>query len=285
MSDNQMTWEEAVQWLKSQPDRQDLVKACYYDDSVLEAAQRFVESEEWQAVYDITKDWINSKSAAKVLDLGAGNGISSYAFAIAGCRVTALEPNPSNIVGAGAIAELAKESNLDIEVIQSFGEALPFADNSFNIVHGRQVLHHAENLPQLCQEAARVLRPKGLFITTREHVISQPQDLEIFLQTHPLHQLYGGENAFLLKQYYHAISQAGLTLIASYGQYQSVINYAPILRSQYQENITNKLKKYLGLQLAGWLGSQPSFIKLVSKIHTWRDRTAGRLYSFVAIKS
>jgi ubiquinone/menaquinone biosynthesis C-methylase UbiE len=281
MSDKQLTWEEAVQWLKSQPDRQDLVRACYYDDSVLEAAQRFVSSEEWQAVFDIAKAWVKGD----VLDLGAGNGISSYAFAIAGCKVKALEPNPSDIVGAGAIAKLAKESNLDIKVIQSFGESLPFPDNSFDIVYGRQVLHHADNLPKLCQEATRVLRPKGLFIATREHVISQTQDLEIFLQSHPLHQLYGGENAFLLKQYYDAISQAGLTLQASYGHYQSVINYAPITRSQYRQNIANKLKKYVGSQLASWLSSQSNFIKLVSNIHTWRDRTAGRLYSFVATKS
>lgn len=280
MSDNQLIWEEAVQWLKSQNDRQELVKACYYDDPLLEAAQRFVNSEEWQSVHDISKDWMHGK----VLDLGAGNGIASYAFAIAGCRVTALEPDPSEIVGAGAIAKLAKEANLDIEIIQSFGESLPFADNSFDIVHGRQVLHHAKNLPKLCQEAARVLRPSGLFIATREHVISEHQDLEIFLQTHPLHQLYGGENAFLLKQYYAAIVQAGLILRDSYGPYQSVINYAPTTRSQHQQNIANKLEKYLGSRLAKWICTQPNLIELINNIHTWRDRTPGRLYSFVAIK-
>ena len=280
MSDNQLTWEEAVQWLKSQDDRQELVKACYYDDPLLESAQRFVNSEEWQAVHDISKDWMHGK----VLDLGAGNGISSYAFAIAGCQVTALEPDPSEIVGAGAIAKLAKEANLDIEIIQNFGESLPFVDNSFDIVHGRQVLHHAKNLPKLCQEAARVLRPNGLFIATREHIISEYQDLEIFLQTHPLHQLYGGENAFLLKQYYEAIAQAGLILRDSYGQYQSVINYAPTTRSQHQQNIANKLEKYLGSRLAKWICSQPNFIELINNIYTRRDRTPGRLYSFVAIK-
>ena len=280
MSDNQLTWEEAVQWLKSQDDRQELVKACYYDDPLLESAQRFVNSEEWQAVHDISKDWMHGK----VLDLGAGNGISSYAFAIAGCQVTALEPDPSEVVGAGAIAKLAKEANLDIEIIQNFGESLPFADNSFDIVHGRQVLHHAKNLPKLCQEAARVLHPNGLFIATREHVISEYQDLEIFLQTHQLHQLYGGENAFLLKQYYEAIAQAGLILRDSYGQYQSVINYAPTTRSQHQQNIANKLEKYLDSRFAKWICSQPNFIELINNIYTWRDRTPGRLYSFVAIK-
>jgi ubiquinone/menaquinone biosynthesis C-methylase UbiE len=280
MSDKQSTWEEAVQWLKAQPDRQELVKACYYDDPVLEAAQRFANSEEWLAVYYLAKNWMNGK----VLDLGAGNGISSYAFASAGCEVTALEPDPSDIVGAGAIEKLAKEANLKIEVIQNFGESLPFADNSFDIVYGRQVLHHAQDLPKLCQEAARVLRPNGLFIATREHVISQSKDLDIFLQTHPLHKLYGGENAFTLKQYKQAISQASLILRYCYGQYQSIINYAPLTQLQYQENIAIDLKKYLRKNLAKWLCSQPNFIKLVSNIYTWRDHTPGRLYSFIAIK-
>jgi ubiquinone/menaquinone biosynthesis C-methylase UbiE len=280
MSAKQMTWEEAVQWLKSQSDRQELVKACYYDEPLINAAQRYANSEEWQAINEIAKPWM----PCRVLDLGAGNGIASYAFAIAGCQVTALEPNPSDIVGAGAIAKLAKDENLNIEVAQSFGESLLFADSSFDIVHGRQVLHHADNLPKLCHEAARVLRSNGLFIATREHVISKPQDLAVFWQTHPLHQLYGGENAFLLKQYHKAISQAGLSLKASYAHYQSAINYAPITRSQYQELIVTKFQKIVGFKSAKWLSSQPQFMQLVSNIHAWQDQTAGRLYSFVAIK-
>jgi hypothetical protein len=45
-----------------------------------------------------------------------------------------------------------------------------------------------------CKEIARVLRPSGRFIAVRDHVISKPEDLPKFLDTHPLHNLYGGEH-------------------------------------------------------------------------------------------
>lgn len=280
MSDKLLTWEDSVQWLKSQTEHRELAKACYFDDPLIEAAQRFVVSEEWKAVFEISKTYMPSK----VLDLGAGNGISSYAYASAGFYVTALEPNPSNVVGAGAISKLAQDSNLNIEIIQTFGESLPFADNSFDIVHGRQVLHHAKNLPTLCKEAARVLRPNGLFIATREHVISRQQDIDKFLLAHPLHHLYGGENAFMLKQYKKAIVQAGLNLNYCYGQYQSVINYAPTTYSQYLDSIALKLKKRLGSKLTESICAQPNLVNFISTMYTWRDHTPGRLYSFIATK-
>lgn len=59
-------------------------------------------------------------------------------------------------------------------------------------VFARQVLHHARNLEMLCREVSRVLKPHGIFIATREHVISKPEDLARFLKKHPLHQFYGG---------------------------------------------------------------------------------------------
>ena len=53
----------------------------------------------------------------------------------------------------------------------------------------------------MCEEVARVLKPGGTFIATREHVISKKEDLPVFLANHPLHRFYGGENAFVLQKY------------------------------------------------------------------------------------
>ncbi|CAN1212238.1 Glycine/sarcosine/dimethylglycine N-methyltransferase [Tumidithrix helvetica PCC 7403] len=281
MNDKLLTWEEAVQWLKSQPDWQELVKACYYDEHLIDAAKRFAASEEWQAVQDIVKHML----PCKILDLGAGNGISSYAFASLGCEVTSVEPDPSNIVGAGAIIKLAKEFNLNIEVVQNFGETLSFADSTFDIVYGRQVLHHANNLGQLCQEASRVLRAGGMLIATREHVISRQADLDVFLRSHPLHDLYGGENAFMLADYRRSILNAGLIIKHIYRPLESVINYAPLTSAQYKFKLSTRLSKFVGGSTAQWLVSQPFIISLWGRIHAWRDHTPGRLYSFIAIKS
>ena len=50
MSDSAHTWEGAVLWLRSQPDQADLVRACFYDDPLLDAARRYHRSIEWAAV-------------------------------------------------------------------------------------------------------------------------------------------------------------------------------------------------------------------------------------------
>ena len=40
-------------------------------------------------------------------------------------QVTAVEPDPSDLVGAGAIRALSKETGVAIEVVEAFGEAVP----------------------------------------------------------------------------------------------------------------------------------------------------------------
>ena len=181
-----MSWEAAVGRLQADPAQQALVQACFYDDPLLQAAQRYRASCEWMAVRKLI-----GEASGAALDVGAGRGIASFALARDGWKVTALEPDPSNVVGAGAIRGLARDAGLAIEVTETWGEQLPFSKASFALVHCRQVLHHARDLKQLCGELARVLAPGGLFLATREHVISRPEDLPAFLSSHPLHPLYG----------------------------------------------------------------------------------------------
>ena len=204
MNDKQLTWEEAVIWLREQPEKAKLVHDCYYDDPIEQAANRYSNSEEWLAV----KKLLNKYLPGKVLDLGAGRGISSYAFAKEGCNVIALEPSSSDIVGVGAIKAINSKSSLSIKISQHHAESLPFPDNSFDIVYGRAVMHHCKNISVLCEEASRVLKPGGIFLATREHVLSQREDLQNFLDSHSLHFLYGGENAYLLDEYVNSIVAA-----------------------------------------------------------------------------
>src|SRR5437016_10424413 len=111
MKGKDLTWEQAVQWLRNQPGQETLVRACYYDDPLLGAAQRFAGSDEWKETLALIP-----APSGLALDLGAGRGISSYALARAGWQVTALEPDLSPIVGGPAIQSLAKEARLPIRV-------------------------------------------------------------------------------------------------------------------------------------------------------------------------
>jgi ubiquinone/menaquinone biosynthesis C-methylase UbiE len=280
MSAKLLTWEEAVQSLRDQPDQQELVRHCYYDDPLELAAERFSNSEEWLAL----KELLGKHIPGKVLDLGAGRGISSYAFAKAGCSVTALEPDPSPLVGAKAIQSLVDSTQLRIQIIQEYGETLPFQENTFDIVYGRAVLHHARDLTQLCKEAARVLKPGGVFIGTREHVISRKEDLQQFLDSHALHSLYGGENAYLLQEYTDAIKASGLKLKKLIGHFDSPINYAPMTQQEFKAIVASILARRTGNRIASWLASTRAIQQFFGWYLTQKSNNPGRHYSFVAVK-
>lgn len=274
------TWEQAVQWLREQPDQQELVLGAYYDDPLPDAAQRYWRSEEWQAIRTLLP------ATGRALDIGAGRGIASYALAREGLQVTALEPDPSALVGAAAIRALAAQSGLAIEVEQEFSERLPFADASFDVVFARAVLHHTRDLRQACSEFRRVLKPGGRLIAVREHVISRPEDLPAFLEIHPLHRYYGGENAFLLQQYQDAIGAAGLQLQDTLGPLDSPINYAPYTLAQLQDGIARRVGDRIPVAgaVARGLLALPGAWALARRLLTRVDHRPGRLYSFVAVR-
>ena len=260
-----MSWEQAVLWLRNQPEQSELVKACFYDDPLIEAARRYYESGEWRAVREILP-----QHTGLALDVGAGRGISTFALARDGWQVTALEPDSSEIVGADAIRLLSREAGFECEIVQEWGEHLPFADASFDLVYCRQSLHHARDLRQLCDELGRVLRDGGAFIATREHVISRPQDLPAFLQSHPLHSLYGGENAYMLDEYVSAIKSAGIRLERVLNPLQSEINLYP----ESLASIKRRIAARLALPFPGII---PDFVMTVLGRFL---RLPGRLYSF-----
>jgi SAM-dependent methyltransferase len=276
----QMTWEAAVLWLREQPDFQQLVMDAYYDDPLQHAAERYRQGEEWQEILKIVGPEIVSMD---VLDVGAGRGISSYAFAKTGARVSALEPDPSSIVGTGAIRSLATAGALEIAVVENKSETLPFAENSFDIVFARAVLHHADDLPAACGEFFRVLKKGGRLIAVREHVISRAEDLSAFFKIHPLHALYGGENAYLLSHYQDTMASAGFELLQTLSPFSSAINYAPHTRDSLIDGFAAKLPfSFIAKSFTATLKKSRFLGDMVMSAASRVDHRPGRLYSFVA---
>jgi len=278
-----ISWEQAVQSLIDDPSNQSLVKACYFDSPVGLAAERFWKSTEWKALSTLL-----SSKLGQALDLGAGRGISSYALARDGWDVTALEPDPSPLVGAGAINRLIEETQLPITVTAEFSECLPFENNKFDLVYCRQALHHANDLELTCNEISRVLRAGGMFVATREHVITHQEDLGLFLAQHPLHNLYGGENAYQLKTYKKAICDSGLKLLRVIHPYDSPINYFPATAQQVDDLCTRSYYRFLGKRFSDLILSDSfarPYLASVGRIYeNLRNNLPGRLYSFVAVK-
>lgn len=279
MSAKFVSWEEAVTWLMSQPDKQDLVKDCYYDPSVVEAANRYWKSDEWKAI----KLLLNNKSG-QALDLGAGRGISSYALAKEGWHVLAIEPDPSNLVGAGAIESLARSENLPIKVTKEFGEEIKCESESFDLVFARQVLHHAKSLDQLCAEVYRLLKPNGMFVAVRDHVVNSKNDMQSFFDKHPLHNLYGGENAYTEIEYLSAMKKAGFIVKMVIKSFDSVINYAPYTEDTLKTELSNRINKLPVIGFFNIILNNKWLFNLTLKLLSRFDSRPGRLFSFVCIK-
>jgi SAM-dependent methyltransferase len=270
-----MSWEEAVRWLRERQGQEANVRANYFDLPVATAAARFQASEEFQAVLEL----LGSGTGRRVLDYGAGNGIASFALARSGWDVTAVEPNPSHEVGAGAIRALTREPGVAIEVVDRAALPLPFPDQHFDAIFGRQVMHHVPNLDGAAVELARVIKSRGRVLITREHIADDWWQRVRFLRNHGLNRLYHGENAYPLPRYLNAFRRAGLRLLEMWGPLESILNFHPGTESERRaavELATRKAHRRRGVP-----ARTPEQTKLLLREVTMQDRTPGRPFSFL----
>ncbi len=288
-----MTWEETILYIRTKDEYKDLVRLAYLDVDLAKNGELYKSGEEYIEILKIFRHY--APNAKNILDIGCGNGISALSFAIEGYHVTAVEPDKSETIGAGAIKKLKQHYNLsNIEIFEDFAENIKFPDNSFDIVFARQSMHHAHDLQKFVEEMARVLKPGGLFLTVRDHVVFNESDKKRFLESHPLQKYYHGENAYKPKEYKNAIAKANLKLIKELKYFDSIINYFPLkstdLEKQKSENIKSRkesLRGKIGL-LSNFkiLLSLYSFIldKKYGKIFDEKN-VPGRMYSYIALKN
>ena len=97
----------------------------------------------------------------RVLDIGCGGGLLAEEFARLGCVVTGVDPSAESLAAA---REHAMSQGLAIRYQCARGEALPFADASFDAAFCCDVLEHVDDLSRVIAETARVLRPRGIYL-------------------------------------------------------------------------------------------------------------------------
>jgi ubiquinone/menaquinone biosynthesis C-methylase UbiE len=102
------------------------------------------------------------RSFGDALEIGSGTGYFSLNLVQLGVieRLTATDISPGMLERLAATAEAL---GLDqVSTVATEAEALPFEDESFDLVLGHAVLHHIPDLDKAFAEFRRVLRPGGM---------------------------------------------------------------------------------------------------------------------------
>ncbi len=259
-----MNWAETIEYIRKDPAYAPLVKFAYFEKDLPLNVERFMASEEWTETKKIVNNY--KPGAVSLLDVGCGAGFTSIAFALAGLKVTALEPDPDETIGYGAIKKLAGHYQVTVNIAPAYFEQSELPAESFDIVYARQSMHHAGNLQNYLSEAYRVLKPGGLLFTVRDHIVNDGKEKEQFLSVHPLQKFYGGENAYSEAEYTNAMKRAGFKIERVWRYYESVLNFFPIKKWRIK---AAKIKNAV-------LFFRPSNLK--------ESAIPGRMYSFLAKK-
>lgn len=97
----------------------------------------------------------------RVLEVGCGAGTDLVRFARGGAIPTGVDLAPSSI--ALATKNFALEGRR-AELLVADGEALPFADRSFDLVYAHGVVQYTTDDRALVRECRRVLKPGGIAV-------------------------------------------------------------------------------------------------------------------------
>lgn len=95
---------------------------------------------------------------SRILDLGCGGGLLANRLAREGFPVTGID-----LASASLEVAARYDATRSVCYAQCDARALPFEDASFDAVTAMDVLEHVEGPEHVVAEAARVLRPGGLF--------------------------------------------------------------------------------------------------------------------------
>ena len=182
-------------------------------------------------LYDISKKYIN-KSNFVYLDYGGGEGGISKAIAE---RLRLKKENAFSLDVEdwyGNITEKRYQQYITYRTIKPF-TALPFADDSVNLITSLQVLHHIPNLDYYMKELVRILKPGG-YLVVREHdcnseLVRRLIDVEHMLFECVLNNSDKGNGRYLfeykdsdnyksINEWISYISNNGLELVSGYNE-------------------------------------------------------------------
>jgi demethylmenaquinone methyltransferase/2-methoxy-6-polyprenyl-1,4-benzoquinol methylase len=112
---------------------------------------------------------LSINSQTKILDLCCGSGQATQFLLQYSQNVTGLDASPLSL-------QRAKHNVPKAEYVEAFAEEMPFADNTFDLVHTSVAMHEMkpQQLRQILQQVYRVLKPGGIFTLIDFHAPTNP---------------------------------------------------------------------------------------------------------------
>ena len=104
-------------------------------------------------------EFLGDLAGKQVLEFGCGLGEISVLLAKSCADVTAFDLSQTSVALTRRRAELNGVAER-IDLVAAGGEALPFADHSFDLIFGKAILHHLD-VGVAANELYRVLKPGG----------------------------------------------------------------------------------------------------------------------------
>jgi len=145
-------------------------------------------------------DAAGARFHGRVLDAGCGGGGMPLSFAEEADEVVAIDLVP-RFKDAGT--RLASERGIaNLRFLQADGQALPFADRSFDVVLSHAVIEHVADALLYLRESARVLKPGGwMYLSTAPYLSFAGAHLPRLKVPIPLHLIAGRRIAFSTFRY------------------------------------------------------------------------------------
>jgi ubiquinone/menaquinone biosynthesis C-methylase UbiE len=176
-------------------------------------------------------------SGEDVLDVGCGLGNDTARFAVGGARVTGIDIAPRAI-------ELARANFAQRRLEGSFllmdGEAMSFADASFDFVYCHTVLHFTPHPERMIQEIHRVLKPGGRALLM---AVNRRSWMRL------MHRLAKVEIDHLKAPVFHWLSRAELARMAApFARTRLVVERFPV-RTKVHQGLKAKLFNTLFVDL------------------------------------
>lgn len=154
----------------------------------------------WNAYWGMYEYLVNCDLKDKrVLVVGCGFGDDALRLAKLGAKVSAFDLSPDSLEIAKA---LALRERLDILFEEMAAENMSYADNSFDYIVSRDILHHVD-IPKTMREIVRVANPSAIFVVNEiyshsiTNKIRHSTLVEKFLYPKMRRLIYGSEIPYI----------------------------------------------------------------------------------------